>query len=60
MTFKRRVLSALGRAELLEIGRALELEVTARMTVDELTDEIAKSKRATVAAIVQSDLTRER
>ena len=34
--FKRRVLSALGKEELLEIGRGLELEALARMGGDEL------------------------
>jgi hypothetical protein len=31
MSFKRRVLSALGKNVLLEIGRGLELDVTTRM-----------------------------
>ncbi len=35
MSFKRRVLSALGKDLLLEIGRGLELEVTTRMGVEE-------------------------
>lgn len=59
MTFKRRVLSALGRAELLEIGRGLELEVTTRMSVDELRDALAKSKRASLTTIVQGSLSRD-
>ena len=45
MTFKRRVLSALGRDYLLGIGRGLELEVAA---TDELLDAIARSKRASI------------
>src|SRR4051812_41097056 len=56
MTFKRRVLSALGKADLLEIGRGLELEVTTRMSVDELRDVLARSKRASMASIVSSSL----
>ncbi|MBK9031572.1 MAG: N-6 DNA methylase [Myxococcales bacterium] len=59
MTFKRRVLSALGKDELLEVGRALELDVTTRMTVDELRDVIAASKRAKLSLIVQESLTRD-
>jgi hypothetical protein len=59
MTFKRRVLSALGKDELLEIGRDLELEVTTRMAVDDLRDALAKSKRASLTAIVQESLSRD-
>src|SRR5688500_4809669 len=50
MSFKRRVLSALGKDLLLEIGRGLELDVTTRMRVDELRDALAKSKRVTLDA----------
>src|SRR5262245_1092052 len=53
MSFKRRVLSALGKDVLLEIGRGVELDVTARMSVEELRDALAKSKRAKLDAIVQ-------
>jgi len=59
MTFKRRVLSALGKDELLAIGRGLELGVTTRMGVDELRDVIAKNKRATLAAIIQESMSRD-
>lgn len=59
MSFKRRVLSALGKDELLEIGRGLELDVTTRMGVDDLRDALAKSKRANLAAIVQESLSRD-
>jgi hypothetical protein len=59
MSFKRRVLSALGRDELLEIGRGLELDVTTRMGVDDLRDALAKSKRANLATIVVESLPRE-
>jgi hypothetical protein len=53
MSFKRRVLSALGKDFLLEIGRGLELDVTTRMGVEELRDALAKSKRAKLDAFVQ-------
>lgn len=59
MTFKRRVLSALGKDELLEIGRDLELDVTTRMGVDDLRDALAKSKRASLTAIVRESLPRD-
>ncbi len=59
MSFKRRVLSALGKDVLLEIGRGLELEVTTRMGVEELRDALAKSKRAKLDAIVQESLSRD-
>ncbi len=59
MSFKRRVLSALGKDELLEIGRGLELDVTTRMGVDDLRDTLARSKRANLAAIVQESLSRD-
>ncbi len=56
MTFKRRVLSALTKAELLELGRGLELEVKAAMVVDELRDLLASSKRAKLERLVTADL----
>ncbi len=59
MSFKRRVLSALGKDVLLEIGRGLELEVTTRIGVEELRDTLAKSKRAKLEAIVQESLSRD-
>ena len=59
MSFKRRVLSALGKDHLLEIGRGLELDVTTRMGVEELRDALAKSKRAKLDAIVQESLSRD-
>jgi hypothetical protein len=59
MSFKRRVLSALGRDLLLEIGRGLELDVTTRMGVEELRDALASSKRAKLDAIVQESLPRD-
>jgi hypothetical protein len=51
--------SALGKEELFEIGRRLDLEVAARMTVDELRDAIAGSKRARLSEIVVNSLSRE-
>jgi hypothetical protein len=59
MSFKRRVLSALGKDVLLEICRGLELDVTTRMGVEELRDALAKSKRAKLDAIVQESLSRD-
>jgi type I restriction enzyme M protein len=59
MSFKRRVLSALGKDLLLQIGRGLELEVTARMRVDELREVLAGSKRARLEVIVQESLPRD-
>ncbi|HVV81904.1 MAG TPA: DNA methyltransferase [Kofleriaceae bacterium] len=59
MTFKRRVLSALGKEDLIELGRSLELSVTTRMSVDELRDALARSKRASIGAIVQASLSRD-
>src|SRR5512140_3114637 len=40
MSFKRRVLAALGKDVLLEIGRGLKLDVTTRMGVEELRDAL--------------------
>jgi hypothetical protein len=45
MTFKRKALSALSRTELLEVGRALELDVTTNMRLDDLMDVVAGSKK---------------
>jgi len=59
MSFKRRVLSALGKDLLLEIGRGLELDVTTKMGVEELRDALATSKRARLEAIVRDSLPRD-
>ncbi len=59
MTFKRKVLSALSKAELLDLGRNLEIEVVSRMTVDELRDSLGRSKRARVELLVTSALSRD-
>jgi adenine-specific DNA-methyltransferase len=48
MTDKRRALSALTKPELIELARAFDLPVTARTPVEEIRDEIARSKRATL------------
>jgi adenine-specific DNA-methyltransferase len=45
MTFKRKVLAALTRMELLEVGRAVELDVTTNMRHDDLLDVVAGSKK---------------
>ncbi len=45
MTFKRKVLAALTRLELLEVGRAVELDVTTNMRHDDLLDVVAGSKK---------------
>jgi hypothetical protein len=52
MTFKPRVQSALSRDELLETGRSLEFDVTSRMSVADLRNVLAKSKRAPMTAVV--------
>ena len=59
MTFKRRVLSALSKTELLELGRNLELEVTTRMSVDELRDALNRARRARIEVLVTSALSRD-
>ena len=40
MTFKRKALGALTRVELLEVGKALELDVTTNMRLDEMMDGV--------------------
>ncbi len=52
MTYKRRLLSALTRADLLLLGRAFELQVSPRMSLDELQGELSRSKRATLDKIL--------
>ena len=59
MSFKRRVLSALGKDQLLEICRGLELDVTTRMGVEELRGALARSKRVKLDAIVHELLSRD-
>ena len=48
MTTKRRLFSALTRVDLLNLGRAFELQVSPRMSLGELLDTVSQSKRATV------------
>jgi len=52
MTIKRRLLAALTRVDLLTLGRAFELQVSPRMSLDELHGEVARSKRATLDKIL--------
>jgi adenine-specific DNA-methyltransferase len=59
MSFKRRVLGALSKPELLEVGRALELPVKTAMTVDELRELVAASKGAKLAKFVTTELERD-
>lgn len=46
MAFKRKALAVLTRAELLEVGRSLALDVSSAMRLDELVDVVAGSKKA--------------
>lgn len=59
MSDKRRILGVLSKAELLELGYVFELAVVQRMSVDELRDAIAGSKRATLPRVLPH-LRRER
>ncbi|MBI4699892.1 MAG: hypothetical protein HY744_01790 [Deltaproteobacteria bacterium] len=52
MTYKRRALQALTKADLLELARQLELDAVARMTVDEVRGVVARSRRATLDKIL--------
>lgn len=52
MTPKRRALGVLRKTELLEMARAFELEANQRMSVDELVDIVAGSKRTTLDQIL--------
>ncbi|HEY4183919.1 MAG TPA: DUF262 domain-containing protein [Polyangia bacterium] len=52
MTFKRRALGTLTRADLLEVGKTLEVHVSTAMRSEELIDAIASSKRATLEKIL--------
>lgn len=59
MTFKRRVLSVFGKDQLLEIGLGLGLDINTRMTVAELRDALAGSKKAKLALFVTDALARD-
>ncbi len=52
MSTKRRALATLKKADLLAVGRAFDLDVTAQMTVGDLMETIAGSKRVTLDAIL--------
>ena len=52
MTYKRRILSTLTRAELLALGRTFDLKVSPRMALGELQAEVSGSKRATLDKIL--------
>jgi len=52
MSPKRRALATLKKADLLTIGRAFDLAVTTQMTLGDLLDTVAGSKRATLDAIL--------
>lgn len=59
MTFKRKALGALTRAELLEVGKALELDVTTNMRLDEMMDVVAGSKKRGILEKVLALLSRD-
>lgn len=52
MSDKRRILGLLSKAELLELSYVFELPVVQRMSVDELRDVVAGSKRATLPRLL--------
>src|SRR4051812_2824796 len=51
MTVKQRALRVLTKDELLPLGRHFELDVSARLSVDELVRRLSGSKRATLDKI---------
>jgi adenine-specific DNA-methyltransferase len=59
MTFKRKALGALTRVELLEVGKALELDVTTNMRLDEMMDVVAGSKKRGILEKVLALLSRD-
>ncbi|HJX65453.1 MAG TPA: site-specific DNA-methyltransferase [Polyangia bacterium] len=59
MTFKRKALGALTRAELLEVGKALELDVTTGMRLDEMMDVVAGSKKRGILERILALLSRD-
>ena len=60
MTPTRRVLGTLKKNELLSIAKSLDVEVIAKMNVDELLDAVGTSKRATLDVILKSSPLLER
>ena len=59
MTFKRKALGALTRVELLEVGKALDLDVTTGMRLDEMMDVVAGSKKRGILEKVLALLSRD-
>jgi hypothetical protein len=59
MTFKRKALGALTRVELLEVGKALELDVTTGMRLDEMMDVVAGSKKRGILEKILARLSRD-
>ena len=59
MTFKRKALGALTRAELLEVGKTLDLGVTSGMRLDEMMDVVAGSKKRGVLEKILDLLSRD-
>jgi DNA modification methylase len=59
MTFKRKALGALTRAELLEVGKTLDLGVTSGMRLDEMMDVVAGSKKRGVLEKILDLLARD-
>ncbi len=59
MTFKRKALGALTRVELLEVGKALELDVTTGMRLDEMMDVVAGSKKRGILEKILALLSRD-
>ena len=59
MTFKRKALGALTRVELLEVGKALELDVTTGMRLDEMMDVVAGSKKRGILERILALLSRD-
>ena len=53
MSRKRQVLELLGRGQLQEIAEDYELEVADRRVKDELVEAIARSKKATLVALLE-------
>ena len=60
MTFKRKALGALTRAELLEVGKTLDLGVTSGMRLDEMMDVVAGSKKRGILEKILDLLSRVR
>jgi hypothetical protein len=59
MTFKRKALGALTRVELLEVAKALELDVTTGMRLDEMMDVVAGSKKRGILERILALLSRD-